>query len=859
MRTWIRWWRRRGQEAADLEEEVRAHLALEIQERIAQGDDPREAARAARRVFGNVARIQEDTRASWGLAGVERCLEDSRFGIRMLRRTPMWTAVICLTLALGIGLSTAIFSVVYGVLLQPLPYPQPEQLMALAPTWKQTGDGRFSVNAALWQEWRSGLKLFQDIGLTRPVANFNLTGGGTPERLQGARTSYNVPAVLDVHPLLGRTFTQQEQLADARVAVLSYRFWVRRFGGDSTLVGKKIELNGEPFEVIGVMPPEYRYPNRDFELWTPLYIPPDEIRADGNFQYRAVGRLKPGVRVEQAQAEMDALMHRLAVANPLAFQDAQAKLGAAVDPLAESDALQLRSTLMVLMAAVSCLLLIGSMNLGVLLIVRAGARAREMAVRSALGATPGRLKRQMLFEILPLSFIGIGGGVLAAEALLRLLVPYLPADTPRSDTIGLHGPVVVFAVAVSLLVVVTAGMLPAPAGGVQRSRSVTGRVRGLLVVAQVAVTVVLIFGGALFVRSFEALLRVNPGFQSQGVLTMHLAVTRARYKEDEQVADYYNRIIQRVRLIPGVTAAGVVNRLPMSGIAQTGGIEFEGRTGSWGADWRSASPGYFEAIGIPLVRGRLIEETDRAGSAMVGLIDEQLARQLFGAESPVGRRFRMGGGSFHGPWAEIVGVVGHIRNDSPEKDERPQVYWPETQRTQDRAALVVRTNGASLAQAVIAQIRAENPDQPVYDVRTMEEWVQRVLRSRSLMTALVSLFGIASLLLACLGLYGVVSYSAEMRLREFGIRMALGARKGQIRGLVLRHAGRLAVGGALLGLTLAWPAGRAIRSLLFGVGSSDLVSWVAAPSLLILVALLSGLGPAGRAGRTDPAVTLRAE
>lgn len=868
---WIRWWRRRNQEEIELDEELRSHLAIEVQERIAAGEDPAESERAARRAFGNLTQIQEEARETWGLAGIQRFLEDTRFGVRMLGRTPAWTGVICATLALGIGLSTAIFSVVYGVLLQPLPYPHQEQLVALAPTWTKGPNGRFNVNAALWLEWRSGLKQLQDVGLTRPIANFNLTGDGAPERLQGARTSYNVPSVLGVSPMLGRVFTEEEQLADAKLAILSHGFWQRRFGGDPGVVGRKIQLNGQPFEIIGVMPPAYRYPNKDFELWTPLFIPPDEIRADMNYQYRAVGRLKPGVRVEQAQAELDALMHKLAIANPLSFKGDQAELGAVLEPLADSDVLQVRGTLYVLLAAVGCLLLIGAMNLGVLLIARASARSREIAVRVALGASGGRLRRQLLAEVLPLAAAGIAGGILLAVWLLRLLIPYLPSDTPRLESIGLHGPVLAFAIGVALLVVLSAGLLPArmaaresPSAGLRlNTRSVAGgaRSRNILVVAQVAVTVVLLFGGALFLRSFSELLRVQPGFSAEQVLTLHLAVTRARFPEDEQVSDYYNRLIQRVMSVPGVTAAGLVNRLPMSGTAQTGGIEFEGRQERYTADWRSATPGYFEAMRIPLLQGRLLQDSDRPRSAAVGLIDEKLARTVFGAGNPVGKRFRIGSPSFKGPWAEIVGVVGHIRNDSPEKDERSQVYWPESQRTQDRAALAVRTSGRpeSLAQAVIEQIHRENPEQPVYDVRTMDEWVQRVMKGRSVMTGLVSLFGFASLFLACLGLYGVVSYTADLRLREFGIRMALGADGRHVRGIVLRHAGKLAAGGAALGLLLAWPAGRALQSLLFGVSSGDLVSWVLAPAVLILVALLSGLGPARRASRTDPAVTLRAE
>jgi predicted permease len=857
---------------ADLSEELRASQAIDVRERMETGESREEAVRAARRALGNTAKIHEDIRELSVWAGVERFAEDVRFGLRMLRKTPVWTAVISATLALGVGLSTSIFSVVYAVLLQPLAYPQADRLVALWPTASGNGYARFNVSAALWLEWRKSSTLLEEIALTRPIANFNLTGVGAPERLQGARTSFNVPRVLRVRPLLGRVFTEEEQHADARVAILSHAFWKRRFGGEPGILGRKIQLNGEPFEVIGVMPPEYRYPSADFELWTPLYIPSDEIRHGANGQYRSLARLKAGVSVEQAQAEFSAIMHRLANEYPASYRDGNTWTGALVEPLAQSDVFQVRGMLYALLGAVACLLLIGCMNLAVLLIARASARAREMAMRVALGATSGRLRRQLLAEVLPLSLAGIAGGLLLGWWILQTLMPYLPADTPRMASVGLHAPVLVFAVGVSLAVVLLAGLLPGQiaarshlSGALQQSsRSVTGggRARSLLVVAQIAVTLLLLFEGLLFARSFRALVRVHPGFASQGVLTMHLAVTRARYREDERVADYDRRIVDRVRSIPGVTAAGIVNRLPLSGIAQTGGVEFEGRSGAYDSDWRSATAGYFEAIGIPVKQGRLFLDSDGPQSPRVALIDERIARRVFGSESPIGKRFRryLPGFAQQDAWSEIVGVVGHILNDSLERDPRPQVYWPETQRTQDRGALVVRTAGhpESYTQAVVEQIRKEDSEQPVYDVRSMEEWVGRTLQSRTLLTSLVTLFGGASLLLACLGLYGVVSYSADLRLREFGIRMALGASAGHVRGLVLRYAGRLALWGCAIGLALSWPAGAALESLLFGVTRGDVASWLLAPALLITVALLSSFGAAGKAAKADPAVTLRA-
>jgi predicted permease len=439
---------------------------------------------------------------------------------------------------------------------------------------------------------------------------------------------------------------------------------------------------------------------------------------------------------------------------------------------------------------------------------------------------------------------------------------------PRVETIGLNFPVLAFALALSVLVVLLAGTLPARlagrlglAGTLQKdSRTVAsgGKIRNVLVASQIAITLVLVFGCGLLGRSLMELLKQDLGYSTEGVLTMHLAVTRAKHPSDLEVADYYRRLVARIKTIPGVLEVGVVNRLPLSGIAQINPVEFESRPdlGALSTDTRLATPGYFGAMGIPVLRGRIFSDEDKTPT---GVIDEQLARRVFGKDDPLGKRFRF---AFDGvEWAEIVGVVGHVRNDGLETDPRSQVYWPQTYRGQDRAALVVRTGGhpESFTSAVVEQIHNEDPDQPVYDVRSMQEWVDRNLQSRNLMTALVTVFGGAALFLACLGLYGVVSFGARLRWREFGIRVALGARPHDVRKLVLAHAGRLAIGGSTIGLVLAWPAGRALQSLLYGVGSADAVALMAAPCLLLVVALLSGLGPARKAGRVDPAVTLRGD
>jgi predicted permease len=871
-------WRLRSREE-ELEEEIQSHLQMAIRDRMGRGESAEEAESAARREFGNLGLIKETTRGMWRWAEAKLIFDDMRYGLRMLRKSPGWTAVMCAVLALGIGLTTAIFSLAYGVLLRALPYPDPERVVALYLTntvAAAAGYSRFSVNALSWIEWRAQSRSFEDIAITKSAVNFNLTGDGPPERVQGARASWNLPRTLGVQPLVGRPFTEEEALRNAKVAVLSYGFWDRRFARDPSIVGRKIFLNDESFEVIGVMPPNFRYPTSDLDLLAPLFIPPDEIQTFGHFYYGAVGRLKPGVSLQQAQAELSAISERLARQRPRGPDAGQD--GAWVESLLDSYVGEFRTTLYILLAAAGSLLLICCVNLGGLLIVRANARTREFAVRAALGANAARLRIQTLAEALPLSLAGAGAGSLLAWLLLKVLVKRLPLQLPGLETIGLNATALAFALALSVLVVLLAGMLPArlasrahlAATMQQDSRAVAGggRVRNALVAAQIAATLALVFAGGLLAASLVAVLRVNPGFSPQGVLTMGMQAPQAKYPTEPQIADYYQRLAARVKTIPGVIEVGMAG-LPPFGRGYPGGpVEFEGKPDRKAiGEFCSVTPGYFSAMGIPLIRGRDFTEHDQEGAPPVAIIDEQLARKVFGNEDPLGKRIKFAVITDRTPWIEIVGVVGHIRSASLEIDPRLQVYWPkaqlrpETQRSQEKGTLVVRTVGRpeSFTSAVVEQIQKENPDQPVYDVRSMKDWVDRSLQSRNLLTGLVTLFGGSSLLLACLGLYGVVSYGAGLRLREFAIRTALGAQTADIRRIVFAHALRLWMWGAGVGLVLAWMAGRALKTQLYGVGSADAIALTAAPALLLVTALLAGLGPARRAGRVDPAVTLRSD
>lgn len=810
---------------------------------------------------------------------METLWHDLRFGARLFTKQPRFALLAVLTLALGVGLSTAIFSLTYSLLLRALPYAEPEQLVMIwltHPKAAEAGVPRFSVNALHWLEWQAQAQSFAGLALARTGMNLNLTGGSRPERVVGIKASANLTKVLGVSPRLGRMFTAEEVEHDAKLAVLSDGFWARSFARDPAVIGRRVQLEGEAYEVIGVLPPEFQFPANECDLLTPLLIPPPERASTAHFYYKVVARLQPGISLPQAQAETTAIAKRVDDRNP--NRTGPSAQGTQVESILDTNVGAFRTTLYVLLAAVGCLLLIGCINLGGLLLVRASTRTHELAIRAALGASRLRLVGQSLVEVLPLSLVGAGAGILLAWGVLKLLVRWLPPNLLLTSSIGLYGPVLLFALLLSVLVVLLAGLLPARwAARVQLAemlqqgtRSVTrgGALRNALVAAQMAITLVLVFAGGLLVRSLVAVLQVNPGFAPQGVLTMQLQVTRAQYPTDAELGDYYHRLVARVRTIPGVTAAGL-GGLPFSTFGASGPVEFAAHPNTQApqASFRQATSGYFAALGIPLLRGREFDERDKAGAPLVAIIDDQLAQRVFGTTNPLGQRLRFGVIKHDTPWVEVIGVVGHIRVNNLETDPTPQLYWPagqprfEMQRGEYRVGLAVRTAGQpeALTSAIIELIQKENPAQPVFDIRLLTERVEQSLQARHLLTGLVTLFGGAALLLACLGLYGVVSYSVSLRTREFAIRSALGAQAADVRRLVLQHAAKLWLTGSIIGLLAAWPVGQMLRSQLFGVGGTDAVALVVALSFLLATALLAAFVPARRATKADPLKALRCE
>ena len=855
----------------DLDDELQAHLANAIEEHRAAGLSPADARTAALREFGGVAQMAEACRDARGVNWIACFTQDLKYGARLLGRARGFAAAAILTVALGVGATTAMFSIVYGIVLMPLPFGDPDRLVDIWSTAASKGLPRAFVGAANARDWREQNHVFEDIALVRTIGNFNLVGEGEPERLLGARVSANLFPLLRVSPLLGRTFTAEEnEIGHDRVVVLSHALWRRRFNADPGVVGRTVSLNGEVHEVVGVMGPAFVYPGREFELWVPLTINPEDYVTRFNYAFVAVARLRPGMTLAQAQSDMGAISQRLAQQYP-----ANDGVGAEVVAMADDTVAVVKTPLFVLLAAVGAMLLIGCANLANLLTARALARRRELTVRAALGASRGRLVAQSITELVPMLAVGGALGLAAAQWTIAALVPILPPDIPRAEVIAINWPVLAFTVGTLAVIAVITGAWPAleaarasVAGSIaELTRSSTAdvrrtRIRDVLVVAQIAATLLLLIAATLLMRSFAELKRVNPGFVAGRVLTVHIAIPRSKYPRDAQIAAFCHDILDRVARLPEVVAAGMVNRLPLAGGVSTGPLAFEGidqPAGDMQADLRSVTPDYFRALEIPILKGRAFTEDDGVDRPQVGVIDERIAAKIWPGLDPIGRRYRVPLGD--SPWITVVGVAGHIRHDALEADSRPQVYWNYRQRAQDRMALVVKTRGepAALAKSIAGVIRSIDPDQPVYDVRPLDTVVDRSLARRWLQTTGLGVFAAVSLMLASIGVYGVVAYAVGQRQREFGIRMALGARRRDIVTMVVRRGALLFGVGTAIGLAAAVAVGKVLGTLLYNVGAFDAASFAVATLLLFGVGLAACYLPARRASRVDPTIALRAE
>jgi putative ABC transport system permease protein len=795
--------------------------------------------------------------------------QDASYGLRMLLKKPGFTLTAVITLGLGIGATSTIFSFVNGILLRPLPYQDSGRLVALDETALKRGVASMGVSFPNFLDWREQNLAFTGVG-AYISGNYTLTGSGEAEQLSGADISYNTFEVLGVAPILGRTFTAEEDRpGNDLVVILGHSLWERRFGAKPDIIGQKITLLNRPLTVIGVMPPDFKFPEVA-DLWVPLALDTTTwTRNDHGLS--AIARLKPGVTFEQAQSDMTAVARRIEEANPVTNEG----LGVSVIPLRDGLVGDYHNALLILMGVVGLVLLIACANVANLLLARASARAKEVAIRTALGAGRWRVFRQLLTESVVLGLMGGALGLTMAFWGLDLLLAAIPIDFPFWMKFDLDGRVLGFTTGVALLTGLIFGAAPAlqasrvdlnealKEGG--RDVSGAGRHRLLrsLVVAEVALSLVLLIGAGLMMRSFMRLQGANPGLNPENLLTLQVDLPGAKYNTPEKRRTFYKELLERVGALPGVEEAGAVSNLPLGDGAWGRSLTVEGfpvlPVGQAPMiNHCVITPNYFRAMGVPLLMGRDFTHADTSESLRVTVIDERLAREYWPNESPLGKRVRFGPPEDNEPWHTVVGVVGAVKHESLSLTRTETVYLPHAEITVDDMALAVRAaNPENLTPAIRGQVKAMDPDLPIINVRTMSEVVSRSVWQPRLYTILFGVFAAVALALASIGVYGVMAYSVSERTREIGVRVALGAQRRDVLKLVVAQGMTLTLIGAGIGLGAALALTRLMQTLLFEVSATDPLTFAGLAALLSAVAMLACYLPARRAAKVDPMIALR--
>jgi putative ABC transport system permease protein len=807
---------------------------------------------------------------------METFIHDIRFGIRMLAKKPMFSIIAVITLALGIGANTAIFSVVNGVLLRPLPFKEPDRLMMIRET-KLPQFPEFSVAPGNFLDWKKQNTVFERL-VAYKGSSLNLIGTGDPERLIGLKVTEGFFAMLGAQPQLGRDFlVEEDQPGRNNVVVISHGVWQRRFGGDPKILNQAITLSGQSYTVIGVMPKTFRFGGgaEVTELWTPMAFTAQEAQNHGGHYVAAIGKLRPGVTLDQASTEMSTIAGRLAAQYPGANTGWNVK----IIPLLEYSVRTIKPALLVLLVAVVFVLLIACANVANLLLARAAERQSEIATRTALGAGRWRIVRQLLTEGLLLALAGGVVGLLLAKWGTDLLLTMAPSDLPRMSNVSVDGRALAFTVVITFLTALIFGLVPALQASkpnLNETMKDAGRgsieggrrkfIRSTLVVLEVASALVLLVGAGLLIKSFWRLQKVDPGFNPDNALTARVSLPQTKYPEDSKKVLFFQQLIERVSALPGVQAAGAAHVVPMTGDDYVLGFEVDGRPplppgSSQSTNYYSVSADYFKAMGIPLRRGRVFTERDTEGSPPVAVINETMAQKIFPNEDPIGKRITFDDRNKNPEWFEIVGIVGDVKHYGLDQQTTMQTYEPYTQQPPAAMSLVVRSavDPTSLSAAIRSEVLKLDKEQPTNYIKTLNEYFAISVAQQRFSVVLLGIFAAVALVLAAVGIYGVLSYAVTQRTQEIGIRMALGAGQRDVFRLVVGRGMLLSMFGVVGGLVAAFALTRLMASLLFGVTATDAVTFASVASLLFAVALLACYIPARRATKIDPLVALRYE
>jgi predicted permease len=875
---WLRSLFRRNTAEKELGSELRFHIERQVEENMAAGMTPQEARRAAVREFGGVEQVKEDCRDTRRVNYVENLSKDIRYGVRMLCKSPSFTFFAVAVLALGIAANSAIFSIADAVLIRPLPYADANRLVIIWEDASAYGFPKDTPAPGNFSDWKSRNQVFDDVAATGFGGSFNLTGQGLPEKLTGREVTANLFSVLGVTPELGRDFRTEDDVPGATpVTILSHGLWLRRFGGDPQILGKEISLNYEKCIVVGVMKRGFQFPERETELWTPERFTKEELANHGSHFLEVVARLKPGVSLNRANADLAVIAQQLEKEHP----DSNSKVGAVAVPLREEFAGDTRPAILMLVGAVCFVLLIACANVANLLLSRATGRRREMAMRLALGATRGRIVQQMLTESVLLAILAGVAGLLLSVWGTRFLATLIPAGIAPLTGTGVDGRVLLFTLAVTLATGILFGIIPASrvsqfhltpslkqGGGQSGVGSGGQRLRDALVISEVALAIVLLAGGALMIRSLQNLYHLDPGFRADHVLVMHTPLPDQKYKTLAQRTAFYDQVLANVETLPGVVAAGYTTWIPLTNAGGAMGVTLEGKPEPAPGqalipNVRIISKNYAAALGMKLIEGRLFEQGDGFGKPLVALINQTMAKNYWPGENPVGKRFKSGRYSEKSPWISVVGIVGDIHQAGLDLPARAEMYFPYQQQDDGFSPeyLAVRTSGDPMAFAEIVrqQVWAVDKEQPVAKVMPLEDLVDENLSSRRMQASLLSGFAGLALLLVTLGIYAVLSFAVTQRTQEIGVRVAMGAQPRDVLRMIFAQGFKLFLIGAALGLVAAFALSHALVHLLFGVSAYDPGSFAFVTLLLAAVALLACYVPARRATRVDPLIALRYE